>query len=72
MDLDVFRGEIIARSRYAGICRTTLPLCGIAADKFLKVREVDKLIRLTTQLVGDHRGLGLQRRYDAHSLTSLL
>ena len=71
----VFVGEIERRGRRR--CRPAASRCGfpglthrtrgrIAADLILEIGKVDELIRLPAQLVGHHRGLGLQRGDHAH------
>ena len=44
----------------------------VAADELLEIGQVDELVGLPSQLVGDHRRLGLQRRDDADALALLL
>jgi hypothetical protein len=42
------------------------PRGGVAADLLLKLCQIYELISLPAQLIGHHRRLGLERRYDAY------
>ena len=45
---------------------------GLAADSRLQINEVNELIRLTAEFVGNHRGLALERGYDTDAFAAVL